>query len=70
MFYFGRPFLASLAFYWPVVVMVRAAGTAVGDFLSIQRGLGLGLPVSTALTGLVFVTALLIWKKSTTTRTR
>jgi uncharacterized membrane-anchored protein len=70
MFYFGRPFLASLVFYWPVVVMVRAAGTAVGDFFASQRGLGLGLPVSTALTGLVFVTALLIWRKSTATRTR
>jgi uncharacterized membrane-anchored protein len=63
MFYFGRPFLAAIAFYWPTVVMVRAAGTAVGDFLASQRGLGLGLPVSTTLTGLAFVAALIFWKK-------
>lgn len=64
MFYFGRPFLGTIGFYWPVVVMVRAAGTAVGDFLASQRGLGLGLAVSTALTGLAFVTALIFWKKA------
>jgi uncharacterized membrane-anchored protein len=68
MFYLGRPLLGSFVFYWPVVVMVRAAGTAVGDFLASHRGLGLGLPVSTAITGLAFVTVLIVWKKASTPR--
>ncbi len=49
----------SLPFYWATIVMVRAAGTAVGDFLA-GRGM-LGLPLSTVSTGLAFTVLLLLW---------
>jgi uncharacterized membrane-anchored protein len=42
--------LLLLPFYWLTVVLIRAAGTAVGDFISGRNMLG--LPVSTAVTGL------------------
>jgi uncharacterized membrane-anchored protein len=67
MFYLGRHALGTIIFYWPVVVMVRAAGTAVGDFLASRHGLALGLPISTAATGLAFVVALIVWKRTRTT---
>jgi uncharacterized membrane-anchored protein len=53
--------LRWLPFYWFTVVAIRAAGTAVGDFLS-DRHL-LGLPLSTAATGILFVALLVIWKE-------
>ena len=53
--------LRSLWFYWLTVVMVRAAGTAVGDFVS-GRNL-LGLPLSTLVTGALFVALLATWKE-------
>jgi uncharacterized membrane-anchored protein len=56
--------LRLLPFYWLTVVAIRAAGTAVGDFVS-GRSM-LGLPVSTAMTGVVFVLLLLIWKEPET----
>jgi uncharacterized membrane-anchored protein len=58
-----RGLLLLLPFYWLTVVAIRAAGTAVGDLVS-GRNL-LGLPVSTVLTGSLFVALLLIWKEST-----
>ena len=54
----GRGRIWLTGFYWVTVVMVRAAGTAVGDFLAQREVLGLAL--STAATGLVFVVLLLI----------
>lgn len=54
----GRGRLGWPAFYWVTVVMVRAAGTAVGDFFA-QRGV-LGLALSTAATGLAFAALLLV----------
>jgi uncharacterized membrane-anchored protein len=53
--------LRWLPFYWLTVVMVRAAGTAVGDFVS-GRNI-LGLPLSTVVTGALFVALLVIWKE-------
>jgi hypothetical protein len=55
--------LRSLWFYWLTVVTVRAAGTAVGDFVS-GRGL-LGLPLSTLVTGALFVGLLIAWREPT-----
>jgi uncharacterized membrane-anchored protein len=49
------------AAYWLVVAAARTAGTAVGDWLAESKGLKLGLPLSTLLTGLVFVGVLLLW---------
>ena len=48
----------SLPFYWLTIVVVRAAGTSVGDLLA-SRGL-LGLPLSTAVSGLAFVALLVL----------
>jgi uncharacterized membrane-anchored protein len=43
------------------VVLIRAAGTAVGDFMSGRNMLG--LPVSTAVTGSLFIALLVIWRE-------
>jgi hypothetical protein len=51
-----------LPFYWLTVVAIRAAGTAVGDFVSGRHMLG--LPLSTAVTGILFVALLIVWKQS------
>jgi uncharacterized membrane-anchored protein len=53
--------LLLLPLYWTTVVAIRAAGTAVGDYLAGRHMLG--LPWSTAVTGIVFVALLLIWKQ-------
>ncbi len=53
--------LRWLPFYWLTVVAVRAAGTAVGDFISGRNMLG--LPLSTFVTGMLFVALLVIWKE-------
>ena len=62
-FYFGRGWLGALPCYWLTIVLVRTAGTAVGDYLA-GRSLGLGLPLSTACTGLLFVAILMLWKEA------
>lgn len=49
----------SLPFYWATIVMIRAAGTDVGDFFAGRHMFGLAL--STLLTGLAFVALLLLW---------
>jgi uncharacterized membrane-anchored protein len=56
--------LRLLPFYWLTVVAIRAAGTAVGDFVSGRNMLG--LPMSAALTGVLFVVLLSVWKESET----
>ena len=48
----------SRASYWITIVAIRSAGTTVGDYLAGRHGLDFGLPISTAATGLVFVTIL------------
>jgi uncharacterized membrane-anchored protein len=60
-FYFGRGLLRVTPYYWFSIVLVRAAGTAVGDFLA-SRSLGLGLPMSTLSTGVLFLVVLLLWR--------
>jgi uncharacterized membrane-anchored protein len=54
--------LWSLPFYWTTIVMVRAAGTTVGDLLAARNALGLAL--STAATGLLFIGFLTLWRAS------
>jgi uncharacterized membrane-anchored protein len=46
-------------FYWATVIMVRAAGTAVGDYFA-SRGM-LGLPLSTFASGVAFLALLFFW---------
>jgi uncharacterized membrane-anchored protein len=61
-FLIGRDgLLLRLPLYWLTVVAIRAAGTAVGDFIS-GRHL-LGLPLSTLVTGLALVALLAIWRE-------
>jgi uncharacterized membrane-anchored protein len=55
----SRGLIWSVPFFWATIVMVRAAGTVVGDTLAGR--MMLGLPISTALTGLVFVAMLFFW---------
>ncbi|QPF88874.1 hypothetical protein [Bradyrhizobium commune] len=52
--------LLLLPVYWTMVVMIRAAGTAVGDYLSSRHMLG--LPLSTTATGIAFVAVLMVLK--------
>jgi uncharacterized membrane-anchored protein len=54
--------LRLLPFYWLTVVAIRAAGTAVGDFVAGRNMLG--LPLGTAVTGTLFVALLLIWRET------
>ena len=58
-----RGALKTKAGYWTTIVIVRTAGTNVGDYVVGRHGLGLGLPLGTPLTGLLMVAALLLWKK-------
>lgn len=59
----GRaPGFGVKALYWVTVVSVRTAGTNVGDWLASRHGLGLGLPLSTALTGLAFGSLVALWR--------
>jgi len=55
--------LLLLPFYWLTAVLIRAAGTAVGDFISGRNMLG--LPVSTAVTGALFIALLVVvvWRE-------
>ncbi len=54
--------------YWSAIIAVRAAGTTAGDWLAFRddpglaNGLKLGLPLSTTLTCILFVSALLVWE--------
>ena len=58
--------LPIVAVYWAVVVAIRAAGTTASDFLAGREGLGLGLSISTILTGLLLLGILLLWRRPAT----
>jgi uncharacterized membrane-anchored protein len=58
----ARQLLWSLPLYWTTIVMVRAAGTTVGDLFAARNALGLAL--STAVTGLLFIGFLIVWRTS------
>ena len=55
-----------LPFYWLIVVLIRAAATAVGDFISGRNMLG--LPVSTAVTGALFIALLVVWREQSSSK--
>ena len=62
MFLTGRNgLLRWLPFYWSTVVAIRAAGTAVGDFIAGRQMLG--LPLSTLVTGIMLVAFLAAWRE-------
>jgi len=52
--------LSNLFYYWLTVVCIRSAGTAAGDFFAHAV---FGLPVSTLVSGLVFVALLVLWRE-------
>ncbi len=58
------------AAYWLAIIAVHAAGTTAGDCFAfgddpgLSNGLNLGLPLSTALSCGLFITALSLWKPS------
>jgi len=69
-FYGGsRGLFAISAYYWLTVVAVRSAGTSAGDFFA-GRAVGIGLPLSTLCTGLIFAVVVLVWKDETSRRLR
>jgi hypothetical protein len=49
-----------LLYYFLAVVLIRAAGTAAGDYMAKQ----LSLPVSTIISGIIFVGFLTIWREA------
>ena len=49
--------------YWIALAIARTAGTAMGDFLAETDALHIGLPLSTLITGSVFVLILLLWPR-------
>jgi uncharacterized membrane-anchored protein len=53
----------QLLCYFLTVVLIRAAGTAGGDFMAKR----LGLPTSTLISGIVFVALLAMWRETTET---
>ncbi len=53
--------LRSLPYCWMTIVAVRAAGTTVGDFVAGRNMLG--LPLSTLVTGALFVALLATWNE-------
>jgi uncharacterized membrane-anchored protein len=63
LFFYRKLALSALAAYWFVVAVARTAGTAVGDWLAESPHLNLGLPLSTAITGLVLAAILILWPR-------
>lgn len=57
-----NPIFSGKAGYWLAIAAGRTMGTDVGDFLAAVRGLGLGLPRSTLLTGMVFALTVILWR--------
>ncbi len=49
--------------YWSAIVAVRSMGTTLGDWLAFRHGVGLGLPVSAAGSGVLLVGVLLGWRR-------
>jgi uncharacterized membrane-anchored protein len=49
--------------YWIALAIARTAGTAMGDFLAETESLHIGLPLSTLITGSMFVLILVLWPR-------
>lgn len=58
----SRSLFATISYYWLTIIVVRAAGTAVADFLAGGEFLSLGLLKSSLLTGLLFTLTVLVWR--------
>ena len=55
-----RGLMANLFYFWLIVVMIRSAGTAAGDFFAHHV---FGLPLSVVITGCIFIAFLLLFKE-------
>ena len=53
---------STLAAYWLTIAAARTAGTAIGDWIAENKMLHIGLPLSTLMTGAVFVAVLVLWR--------
>lgn len=51
--------VAAIGGYWLTVAIARTTGTAMGDWLAENKILNIGLPLSTMITGFIFVAILL-----------
>jgi uncharacterized membrane-anchored protein len=49
--------------YWVALANARTPGTAMGDWLAETKALGIGLPLSTLITGAVFALILVLWPR-------
>ncbi len=65
----GMRLFAITLYYWFTIVVVRTAGTAMGDYLA-GKEIGIGLELSTLLSGLAFVLVAWLWKDSESRRLR
>lgn len=65
----GLRLFVLTAYYWFTIVVIRTAGTAMGDYLA-GKEVGIGLPMSTALTGVLFVLVVWLWKDEGSHRLR
>ncbi len=50
----------NILYYWLAVVLIRSAGNAAGRLVNTTR---LHLPLSTLVSGLVFIGVLMFWKE-------
>ncbi len=48
--------------YWLTIILIRTAGTNMGDFLTDRDGIGVPLPISTGVTGLLLLATVMLWK--------
>ena len=54
--------IQMLYYYWLTICVARTAGTAIADMLAENETLNIGLPLSTAMTGIVFLGVLILWR--------
>lgn len=60
----GSRAASRVAPYWCAVALARTAGTCVGDWFAETKSLHVGLPLSTLLTGMMFVAILTFWRSA------
>jgi uncharacterized membrane-anchored protein len=60
----GSRAATRVAPYWCAVALARTAGTCVGDWFAEGKSLHVGLPLSTLLTGTMFVAILAFWRST------
>jgi uncharacterized membrane-anchored protein len=61
--------IQKIFYYWLTICVARTAGTAIADMLAENKSWAIGLPLSTTITGLVFVGVLVLWRPRPRTET-